>query len=151
MADAKSRYVVRLVMEVLAENPADATQEFVDKLVERGLRDWVYRVENSIDGEILGYFDGFGMPVDLSKMNETEDIMTPEALFAQATQEQQEAGMDADWHSARYRELLVAHNFLPEPEPEPEPVVEDVQLPTSPKGESDAELLAVAAQVNEGS
>lgn len=61
-----TEFIVRLVMKVDAEVPEAAATEFVDMLTANGLREWVYRVESIDDGEILGYFDGFGQPVDIT-------------------------------------------------------------------------------------
>lgn len=62
------QYIVRLVMKVDApkNEPDSAVRAFVDNLVANGMREWVFRVEDIHTGEVLGYFDGFGDPVDIS-------------------------------------------------------------------------------------
>lgn len=61
-------YVVRLVMRVEADSPPKATQEFVTYLVEGGLVNWIFRVEDPETQEILGYFNGHGMAVDMDQI-----------------------------------------------------------------------------------
>lgn len=110
MAEDKD-YIVRLVMRVEADDtdPAQAALKFVDLMVENGLRDWVYRVEDNSTGDIMGYYDGWGNVVDINSPVEVT-----------------------------------------------EPPVEDVPLPSDPpeanpaEVESDAELLALAESLNEG-
>lgn len=95
MADRE--FIVRLVMKVDAAVPEAAVTEFVDLLVANGLREWVYRVESVEDGEILGYFDGFGQPVDIHATTAEASTEPPaedsdEALekLAESLNEQQE-------------------------------------------------------------
>ena len=62
-------YIVRLVMKVDAPRgePDTAVANFVDLLVANGLREWVFRVEDIDNGTVLGYFDGYGDPVDITQ------------------------------------------------------------------------------------
>jgi hypothetical protein len=132
-------YLVQLTMKLRGDTPNDAAVAFVDRLVERGLRDWVYTVLDPITEERIGYFDGGGTVINIDGLPGEAD-MTPEALFAQAQQEQREQGKDEDWFGQRYRELLREYHFLPDDEQQPD----EQQAPE----ESDAELLAVAEQAN---
>lgn len=58
-------YICRLVMRVPGDTPGDAPVAFVRHLVEGGLVTWIFRVEDVETHEILGYFDGNGIPVDI--------------------------------------------------------------------------------------
>lgn len=60
-------HIVRLVVKVDADDASDAVLEFVDVLIASGLRNWAYRVE-SLSGEVEGYFDGYGNPVDIDSL-----------------------------------------------------------------------------------
>lgn len=61
------QYIVRLVMKVDAppKQPDTAVVNFVDLLTANGLRDWVFRVEDIESGQVLGYYDGYGDPVEI--------------------------------------------------------------------------------------
>lgn len=67
-------YIVRLVMKVEApaDQPDTAVTNFVDLLVANGLREWVFRVEDIDTGEVQGYFDGYGDPVEIQPAAPTE-------------------------------------------------------------------------------
>lgn len=70
------QFIVRLVMRVEAINIRDAVPAFLDTLIDKGMRHWVYRVEDPETNEVLGYFDGHGTPVELEALLEvgtTED------------------------------------------------------------------------------
>lgn len=75
----QQQYIVRLVMRVDAKpgQPDDAVASFVEMMTSNGLRDWVYRVE-TLDGEILGYYDGYGDPVDLATAPDAQATDQPD-------------------------------------------------------------------------
>jgi hypothetical protein len=84
-------YIVRLVMKVDAPKgePDTAVGNFVDLLTANGLRDWVFRVEDQHTGDVLGYFDGYGDPVEIQVTTPTEEPPAPEPVGATpATPEQ---------------------------------------------------------------
>lgn len=72
-------YIVRLVMKVDAPKgePDTAVGNFVDLLVANGLREWVFRVEDINTGDVLGYFDGYGDPVDVTAKPAEEPAEEP--------------------------------------------------------------------------
>lgn len=123
MAQAETeQYMVRLSMVVDGTDPGDAAMAFVDRLVDRGMRDWVYTVhENTEQQEPLGYFDGYGLPLDISQL----------ANIAAVSDEADEPTES---------EVTTTEDT---------PAVQDVELPAeqSPSDDDDA-LLAVARQAN---
>lgn len=64
---SKTSYMVRLVMRVdgTPDEPESAVINFIEMMVQNGLRDWVYRVEDD-DSKVLGYFDGYGDAVEMA-------------------------------------------------------------------------------------
>jgi hypothetical protein len=68
------------------EDAGDAVQALVDAFTEKGLRDWLYRVDDPKTGRMIGYFNGWGERVDTtlveqaaeairnSKNNEVSDV-----------------------------------------------------------------------------
>jgi hypothetical protein len=73
-------YLVRFSLRVSADNPGDAVDGVVDLFVEKGLRDWVYRVDNpSLEGPeaVVGYFDGYGVPVDVAELLAQSEQIDP--------------------------------------------------------------------------
>ena len=77
--DDDARYMVRLVMKVNGkpDEPESAVINFVEMLVQNGMRDWVYRVESEDSTKVLGYFDGYGDPVDMTPPGTTEPDAAP--------------------------------------------------------------------------
>lgn len=74
-------YSVRLVLRVAAESPDKAPPTFITHLVEDGMTDWVYQVcDPDDDMKVIGYFDGYGIPVNVDKLGtpETPSKLTPE-------------------------------------------------------------------------
>lgn len=69
-------YVVRLVLRVQADSEADAPRQFVKYLVEGGLISWMYRVEHPETHDVLGYFNGDGVPVDMDQLVADLDAAT---------------------------------------------------------------------------
>jgi hypothetical protein len=67
-----TEYVVRFSLRVTADGPGDAVDGVVDLFVEKGLRDWVYRVddpsETNSEKALVGFFDGYGDPVDVDEL-----------------------------------------------------------------------------------
>lgn len=61
-----SRYHVRLAFTMDSETPSDAVQDVIDTFTEKGFRDLVYVVNDVESGEQLGYFNGWGEPLDVS-------------------------------------------------------------------------------------
>lgn len=59
---------VRLVMTVNEDDGSAAVREFVDALTLNGMRDWVYAVEVIETDEVVGYYNGFGVEVDLDAL-----------------------------------------------------------------------------------
>lgn len=74
-------------MTTSEDDPGAAVRDAIDCLVSNGLRDWVYAVESVEDDEVLGYFNGFGVEVDLEELiqqqadqvevRDPEDIRVP--------------------------------------------------------------------------
>jgi hypothetical protein len=64
---------VRLVMTVMEDDPSAAVREFVDSLTLNGARDWVYVVEDIQTDEPLGYYNGFGVEVNLEELVRQQD------------------------------------------------------------------------------
>lgn len=60
----KKRYFVRLAFTMLNDTESDAVQDVVDLFAEHGTRSWVYVVDDADSGERIGYFNGWGEPVD---------------------------------------------------------------------------------------
>lgn len=88
MSDGK---IVRLVMRVDQENPSDAVEDFIQNIVENGLREWIYRVEDSETGDVFGYYDGYGNETDMEAL--LVDAET-KATNAEATAEEIPSTMD---------------------------------------------------------
>lgn len=61
-------YLVRYAFTVDAETPNDAVAGVVDLMVESGLINWAYRVDNPDTGEIIGFYDGRGDEIDMSEV-----------------------------------------------------------------------------------
>lgn len=118
-----TEYAVRITWPNMnAENAEEAVLDAVELMVAKGMREWIYRVDDSEtaranggvnNDSLVGYFDGWGDPVD------------HEAIIAQA--EAEEAAAAAAGEAA--------------PPGEPEQAIND---------ESDAGLLELAASLNEG-
>lgn len=68
-------YVVRLVMRVRTEedNPDEAVRIFVDNLVDNGLTNWLYRVDDNTTDEVLGFYNGHGIEVDVNMLSLPEE------------------------------------------------------------------------------
>lgn len=60
-ATDETEYTVRLVMTVNAGSPEEAVLNFVDELIEKGLRRWVYGIVDPETGEATGNYDGHGV------------------------------------------------------------------------------------------
>lgn len=86
-------YIVRLVMKVDAPKgePDSAVAAFVDNLTANGLREWVFRVEDIDTGDVLGYYDGYGDPVDLSQAPAAPDAPAEAAAPAESEAQSDEA------------------------------------------------------------
>lgn len=68
---AETEYLVRFSLRVKADNPGDAVDGVVDLFVEKGLRDWVYRVDDPAAtgaDSLIGFYDGYGDPVDVDQL-----------------------------------------------------------------------------------
>jgi hypothetical protein len=65
-------YIVRFSLKVSAEDPGVAVDGLVDLFTEKGLRDWVYRVDNPDaapdEDALIGFFDGYGDPMDVAAL-----------------------------------------------------------------------------------
>lgn len=71
-------YSVRLVLRVAAESPDKAAPTFITHLVENGMTDWVYQVcDPDDDMKVIGYFDGFGLPVEVDALAKPEAPAVP--------------------------------------------------------------------------
>jgi hypothetical protein len=57
--DDRDEHVVRILFQLPADNPKDAIDQFIEQIVEHGLRTWTYRVENLATAEIVN-MDGYG-------------------------------------------------------------------------------------------
>src|SRR4051812_21164211 len=63
-------YSVRLVLRVSADSPDRAAPTFIAHMIENGFTDWVYQIcDPDDDMKVIGYFDGFGLPVDVDKLH----------------------------------------------------------------------------------
>lgn len=69
---------MRLILRVASDSAEQAAPTFIAHLVENGLTDWVYQVCDPDTMEPLGYFDGFGLPVDVEESQPAE-AKAPEA------------------------------------------------------------------------
>lgn len=58
-----NRFYVRIAFTMDADDPGDAAAGVVDLFTEKGLRDWIYQVDDT-DNKKIGYFNGWGEPVD---------------------------------------------------------------------------------------
>jgi hypothetical protein len=65
-------YLVRFSLTVPAGSPGDAVDSVIDLFTEKGLRDWVYRVDDPTAApntdSLIGFFDGYGEPVDMEAL-----------------------------------------------------------------------------------
>lgn len=61
---SKTDYHIRLAFRVSSESPGDAVQDMIDILVERGLRDHVYVVDDIRTERRVGFFNGYGEQID---------------------------------------------------------------------------------------
>lgn len=63
---SKSDYHVHLGFKMSSESPGDAVQDVIDTFVEKGFRDLVYVVSDIATSEPLGFFNGWGEPIETS-------------------------------------------------------------------------------------
>jgi hypothetical protein len=71
MTDDDPKFVVRLGMSSNSPDASSAVRSLVDSLTDRGLRHWIYRVEEYETGTIVGFFDGYGLENTLEAIEET--------------------------------------------------------------------------------
>ena len=85
-------YFVRLAATMEGEDAADAVLALIDRITEKGMRDWLYRVDDKATGEMVGYFNGWGEQVDTDVVHQaTEAIrLAADAETAQLGQEASE-------------------------------------------------------------
>jgi hypothetical protein len=69
MPDTK---IVQLAIKVAGDTGELAVSNFIDILVEKGLREWLYRVEDPETGELLGLYNGYGDAADIPSVVEQE-------------------------------------------------------------------------------
>lgn len=107
-------FSVRLVIRVAADEPEKAVPTFITHLVENGMTDWVYQVGNPDTGEVIGYFDGFGLPVNVDDLPSGRDQQeTPEP--------QEQAQEQTPVQTTNDQELLALAERLNDEPAEPTP------------------------------
>lgn len=121
-------YLVRFSLTVPADNASDAVDSVIDLFVEKGLRDWVYRVDDPTAApgtdSLIGFFDGYGDPVDVEALlaeGESQAPATPEQVDA-VTSELPVADETSD------AELEALAESLNQDHEEPTPSIEDQAL-----------------------
>ena len=67
-------YIVRLVSRVTADSPEASVSTMLSSIMDTGLTNWIYRVDDAEDFSVIGYYDGHGIEVDLDEVygNEPE-------------------------------------------------------------------------------
>lgn len=82
--DENNLYWVNLSLKIAAPDPSTAVRAFIEGIVQQGLRDFAYSVENYDDREIAGVFDGFGDRINpLELVESQEGVSTPESERAE--------------------------------------------------------------------
>lgn len=57
-------FYVKLAFTMNAEEPGDAAAGVVDIFTDKGVRNLIYRVDDAETREFVGYFNGWGEPID---------------------------------------------------------------------------------------
>lgn len=119
-----AEYTVRLLVKVETDQgPEEAARLLVDNLAVNGIVRWVYRVEEYESGKVLGYYDGFGRPLDIDSPNplgEPQEIQTP--VKTVETVELPEPASDIEPESdQKLLDLAITLNANDQPAPEPDP------------------------------
>ena len=98
MAEQMDDYVVRLVMRVEANSPEHAVLTFIGHMVDNGLTNWIYRVEDPETHEPVGYFDGHGVEVNIDE-EAAAAVREEEAASEEAVQTPVQTESDEELHT----------------------------------------------------
>lgn len=56
-------YLVRLLFRIAAKDPREAVEKYIDQLVQFGLKNWSFRVEDEQTGD-MWHINGYGEELD---------------------------------------------------------------------------------------
>lgn len=61
--EGNTEYLVRLLFRLSAKDPAEAVKKYQEQLIDYGIRNWSFRVEDEETGE-MWHLDGHGVEIE---------------------------------------------------------------------------------------
>lgn len=71
-----SKYLVRFASSAETDSPGEAVDLICREFSDKGVRAWVYRVDDPDTLQTIGYYDGWGNEVNLDALTEVADALT---------------------------------------------------------------------------